>query len=116
MNLLKLQRWAASAPRGTLVPAESLAAMLAGDGDGDGDRLSDLSLVEAAEKLGKAPSTIRSWLLAGELAGYKLHREWRITRASIRAFLEDQKNGGGTRMPPSRGKPADLSEWREARP
>ncbi len=110
-TLRELQRWAENAPPGTMLPAASLAEMLAGEVDDTDDRLSDLTLAEAAEKLGKAPSTIRAWLLAGELRGYKVHRSWRITRAAIAAFLEGQRNPSAESAPRSRGQPADLGAW-----
>ncbi len=110
-TLRDLQRWAENAPLGTLIPADSLAAMLADVEDGD-DRLADLTVEQAAEKLSKAPSTIRAWLIAGELRGYKVHgREWRIAPAAIAAFLEGQKNALPRQATRTNGKAADLGAW-----
>ena len=114
-TLRDLQRWAENAPLGTLIPADSLAAMLSGVEDGD-DRLADLTVEETAQQLNRAPSTVRGWLIAGELRGYKLnHREWRVSRASVREYLANQRNGSGRSPSRSNGKAADLSAWREAR-
>ena len=103
----------ATLPDEAMVPVGWVREHLgAGNDDSEDDRLSDLTLAEAAEKLKKAPSTIRAWLLAGELRGYKLHREWRITRSAIEAFLEAQRNGGAESVPRRNGQPADLEAWR----
>ncbi len=113
-TLRDLQRWAENAPLGTLIPADSLAAMLGGIGDGD-DRLADLTVEQVGAELNRAPSTIRGWLGSGQLRGYRLHhREWRIAPAAVREYLEGQKNGRGTASAPQRnGKAADLAAWRQ---
>ncbi len=115
MTLDELRRWAASAPPGTLVPADSLAAMLAGVEDGD-DRLVDLTVQEAAVELRRAPSTVRGWCIDGRLRAYKLNgREWRVPRAAMRDYLEGQKNGSSRQATRTNGKAADLAAWRNVK-
>jgi excisionase family DNA binding protein len=73
----------------------------------------DMTVEEVAEETRRAPSTIRGWLIAGELEGYKLNgRDWRITRAALRAYLEDQ--GGADESPPAAGD-VDIGAWRKVR-
>lgn len=113
VTLNELRRWAARAPPGTLIPADSLAAMLADVEAGD-DRLGDLTVEQVAAELGRSPSTIRGWCIDGRLHAYKLnHREWRVPRASVRDYLEDQKKNGSRRATKVNGKAADLGEWKQ---
>ncbi len=111
--LEELRRWAARAPPGTLIPADSLAAMLADVEDGE-DRLGDLTVQEAAAELRRAPSTVRGWCIDGRLRAYKLnHREWRVPHAAMREYLEAQKNGSGRQATRTNGKANDLAAWRD---
>ena len=112
-TLDELYRWAKDAPPGTLIPADSLAAMLSGVEDGD-DRLADLTVEEAAKQLNRAPSTVRGWLGSGELRGYRVNgREWRVPRPAVREYLEGQKSGNRQAVK-TNGKAADLGQWRTA--
>jgi excisionase family DNA binding protein len=66
----------------------------------------DLTVKQAALLFGKAESTVRAWVEAGEFPGaYRLHKkQWRIPTAAITAFQARQAT-------PS--EPAgDLSAWR----
>ena len=77
----------------------------------------DLTVGELAAHFGRSPSTVRSWLERGELAGYRLQgREWRVTREALEAFQQRER----TRRKPSpagAGAPsAPLSEWRKHTP
>ena len=78
--------------------------------------LADLTCREAGLVLGRAPSTVRSWLEAGELEGYRQRgREWRVTPAALQRFQERQRSGGGQRvrgLPRGRGKSTDLGARR----
>lgn len=47
---------------------------------------------EAAEAFGVKAKTIREWLKAGELKGYKTGRLWRISEEAIKDFLEKNAN------------------------
>ena len=56
---------------------------------------SDLSLEEVAERVGRAPSTVRGWCRCGSLVGsYRLNgRGWRIPESALDAFLRGQEEG-----------------------
>jgi excisionase family DNA binding protein len=81
--------------------------------------LADLSVPEVAHALGRAPSTVRAWCAAGEIEGaYKLRgREWRVTRAALRAWQDRQSKpvaaAEASKSPPRTGK---LGDWRNAFP
>ena len=81
------------------LPVGWLRAQLEEDGGGltAEEPIVDLTAEEFAELLGRKPSTIRGWLIAGEIVeAYKLKgREWRIPRAAARRYLDAQRNGGG---------------------
>ncbi len=45
----------------------------------------DLTVGDVAAETRRATSTVRGWLLRGELRGYKLNRrDWRVPRAALR--------------------------------
>lgn len=73
----------------------------------------DLTVEEVAQETGRAPSTVRGWLIRGELQGYKLNgRDWRVPRPALRAYLEGQAT------PESDDEPegdVDLGAWRRLR-
>ncbi len=46
-----------------------------------------MSTAQAAEALGVSPGRVRQLLLARQLPGRKLGREWLIRRADIRRFM-----------------------------
>lgn len=71
---------------------------------------SDLTVEEVAAELHRAPSTVRGWLIAGELKGFKLNRKsWRIPRAALRAYLDAQ---AAPPQPPTDPGKVDVSAWR----
>jgi excisionase family DNA binding protein len=71
----------------------------------------DLSVEDVAEEVGRAPSTVRGWLIAGELQGYKLNRrDWRVTRKSLREYLEAQAQPPD---PEPSGEAVDIGAWRK---
>lgn len=73
----------------------------------------DLSVEEVAEETGRAPSTVRGWLIRGELQGYKLNgRDWRVPRPALSAYLEGQVAPESDEEP-SEG--VDLGAWRRLR-
>jgi excisionase family DNA binding protein len=73
-------------------------------------RLSDFTVQEVADELGRAPSTVRTWLGAGELEGYRLNgREWRVSRAAVQAFIARQREG---KSEPEPEADPDISNWR----
>lgn len=74
---------------------------------------SDLTVDQVAAQTHRATSTIRGWLIAGDLRGYKLnHRDWRVTQGALHAYLKAQDS------PPERAQPTggsvDISAWRRA--
>lgn len=73
----------------------------------------DLTVEEVATEVRRAPSTVRGWLIAGELHGYKLNgRDWRVPRPALRAYLDHQ-----VELPSHDGvAPAvNLGAWRQVR-
>jgi len=81
----------------------------------------DLTCREAAAVLGRHESTVRAWLEAGELEGYKQRgREWRVTPAALERFRERErtresrdkaKSGNASR----RRTRVNLGAWRGVR-
>ena len=98
----------------TLTRAD-LAALVEGTGsEQPSPRVRDLTVEEVAEETQRAPSTVRGWLIAGDLNGYKLNgRDWRVTRAALRAYLDNQKEGthAGHRTPEVEDG-VDIAAWR----
>lgn len=72
----------------------------------------DMTVEEVGEEVGRAPSTIRGWLIAGELRGYKLNgKSWRVPRAALREYLEAQT----TRSPEPPRRSTGITSWRRVR-
>lgn len=73
------------------------------------DPIGDLTVQDIAEELGKAESTVRTWLTSsGGIPGaYKLHgREWRVPPSALREYLRR----GGKAEPEDGGR---LPSWDE---
>lgn len=73
------------------------------------DPIGDLTVQEIAAEIGKAESTVRTWLTSnGGIPGaYKLHgREWRVPPAALKAYL---RRGGTAERPGD-----DLPSWDDA--
>lgn len=98
-----------------VIPARVVLARLPVDDTPAPPEVADPTIEDVARELGRAPSTVRGWRLAGEFPGaYQLGREWRIPRADIRAFLDRQKPTPAipsATLPVSETKP-DLGDWR----
>ena len=74
-----------------------------------------MTVEQVAEALGKASSTVRSWLSSGQLEGFKLEgREWRIRPEALDAFFARAEEG---HAPEGDGGPdsVDLGSWRTGR-
>jgi len=128
MNPLEQLRTAAAAlPPGTLVtlPREALLDVLGGGRGGRGDGAAatggdepaavavDLTVTDLAQRFRRHPSTIRQWLEAGRLEGYKLFgREWRVPLAAVAAFQDQQSHGPEREGSLARGAPS-LGDWRK---
>jgi len=79
--------------------------------------LTDLTAEAAGAELGRSASTVRAWCFQGRIPGaYRLGREWRIPRASLRRYLDAQAvlaAGPVGDGPPAAGSPVDLGRWRK---
>ena len=71
----------------------------------------DLTLEEVAERVGRAPSTVRGWCRCGRIIGsYRLNgRDWRVPLSGLDAFLRTQDE---RREGPTIGG-HNLSAWRK---
>jgi excisionase family DNA binding protein len=77
------------------LPVDWLRSELEAEGV-NGSTISDLTVEALAAELGRAPSTVRGWLLEGAIPeAYKLGREWRIPRAAVRRYLDSLAGNGG---------------------
>lgn len=75
----------------------------------------DMTVEEVAEEVQRSPSTIRRWLIAGELRGYKLQgRDWRVTRPALRDYLAAQAASGNEEAPET--SEVDIGAWRRLCP
>lgn len=80
----------------------------------------DLTVAEVAAHFGRGASTVRTWLLRGDLPGaYRLNgRDWRIPRTAIATMQREQAKRHRekkTLTPRSTGA-TDLSTWRRHLP
>ncbi len=51
-----------------------------------------LTPAQIAEALQLTESTITRWLRNGRLRGFKVGKDWRVSKADLDAFLEEQAN------------------------
>jgi excisionase family DNA binding protein len=73
----------------TLTRADLLS--LAADADEATPSAGDLTVTDVAEEVGRASSTVRGWLIAGALRGYKLNsRDWRVPRSALCEYVNAQ--------------------------
>lgn len=70
------------------VLAEEMAAK-SGTPDTAAPSESFVSVETAADRLGRAPRTVRAWLIEGKLAGRRVGRQWLVETRSIDQHLED---------------------------
>ena len=76
----------------------------------------DYTVAQVADMFQRAPQTVRDWIKSGRLQAYKLNgREYRITRAAVDEFLEQQRNGEPDGQANGRKSSADLGAWRRVR-
>lgn len=93
------------------LPVSWLRELLEHDDDDD-DPLADLTVEEVGELLGRAPSTVRGWLISGVLRGYKLRgREWRVPRTAVAEFIAGERDRADVGTPDA-SSPVDLGAWR----
>ena len=76
----------------------------------------DLTVLQVAERFGRAASTVREWIASGRLEAYRLRgREYRVTRGALEAFEKNERQRTNTEngVRASRGS---LRDWRSVRP
>ncbi len=79
--------------------------------DASAESLADFTVAQVAEMFERSPQTVRDWIKAGRLRGYRLNdREYRITASALREFQEEQRNGASHG---DRAEEADLGAWRD---
>lgn len=82
----------------------------------DGCSTFPLTVEQAAEAVGKSPSTVRSWLSSGQLEGFKLAgKEWRIRPEALDEFFARAEAGHGQPEGEGETDSADLGSWRAGR-
>lgn len=120
----RLERLVEDLPPGGSVtlPRSALEELLEKSADALGDRdepIGDLTVLDLAEELDRAESTVRAWCSDGLIEeAYKLRgREWRIPRAAARRFLTREADEEPEERSASvgRGGPTSLSDWRKHR-
>lgn len=95
-----------------------LIALLEDSPDESDSIARDLTVEEVADEVGRAASTIRGWLLDGDLRGYKLNaKTWRIPRSALRTFLDSQgRKAATTFASEDEDEDIDISAWRRIPP
>ena len=97
----------------TFTRADLLALADCGDEVVPTSPIGDLTVDEVAKQMKRAPSTVRGWLIANELRGYKLNRrEWRVPRSALRDYVERQATAS-VGFPT--GADVDIAAWRKVR-
>ncbi len=78
----------------------------------------DLTVEQAAKKLGRSPSTVRNWLAAGQIPGaYRFKgREWRTPPSALERFLDKQRTGPQATAATVGARAPALDEWRKHLP
>jgi excisionase family DNA binding protein len=49
------------------------------------------TLKEASEALGISPLTLRKWIIAGQIVGTKIGKQWRITETDLQDFINKNR-------------------------
>jgi len=114
----RLRRLASALPSDhsavTMTRADLVALLEADIGEMEVNSTRDLTVEEVAEETGRAPSTVRGWLISGALRGYKFNGySWRVPCIALRKYLEAQASKVG-QMPPDVGE-VDIAAWRKVR-
>ena len=115
----RLQRLADALPEnGSVTFTRNDLIRLAKANDGNGEAAkephADYTVAQVAKMFERSPQTVRDWIKAGRLRGYRLNdREYRITASALREFQEEQRNGASHA---ERLGEADLGAWREVTP
>ena len=46
---------------------------------------------EASEALGISPLTLRKWIIAGQIVGTKIGKQWRVTEQDLQDFINKNR-------------------------
>lgn len=57
-----------------------------------------LTIRDIEELLQFDERTVRRWIKSGDLAAYKLGRQWRISTQDLETFLQTHRQGGRTHV------------------
>ena len=49
------------------------------------------TLKEASEALGISPLTLRKWIIAGQIVGTKIGKQWRVTEQDLQDFINKNR-------------------------
>ena len=49
------------------------------------------TLKEASEALGISPLTLRKWIIAGQIVGTKIGKQWRVTETDLQDFINKNR-------------------------
>ena len=50
-----------------------------------------LTLKEASEALGISPLTLRKWIIAGQIVGTMIGKQWRVTEQDLQDFINKNR-------------------------
>ena len=83
-------------------------------GSAGGEQQADYTVAQVAEMFDRKPQTVRDWIKSGKLRAYLFNgREYRVTKAAVKEYMEEQRNGKG---PVLQKSTTDLGAWRRATP
>ena len=86
----------------TITRADLITLLEDDTGETGVDSTRDLTVKEVAKETGRAPSTVRDWLISGALRGYKLNnRDWRVPLLRFDQFRGVWGPGWGPDVPNS---------------
>ena len=113
MTASEFRGWLATlAEAQATIPAAEVLRRLP-DGADSPHQARDMPLEQVASEVGRAVSTVRTWLNSERLTGYKLNgRDWRIPQAALRKFLDAQQGREATGNQVQNGE-AEWNDWRQ---